>query len=615
MSTATPGTDVVDSQLPTRVDPATGVIEEAAFTSGAERLLTVTHLPQGQLRGALLVCPELGWGFTKNYRREVLLARRLAEAGWAVQRFHPRGVGESGGRFEDTTFDRLVGDAMEAADLLAGRTGQPPTAVLGSRLGAAVGLEVASRLGGVPLVAWDPIGSGRSYVRDLARLRGTWRLAMGDDEPVSAADELDRTGYLDVVGYRVSRRLHDQIAEMSLGELGADHRPPQALLLHIGRRADTPPRDVRAVADELRGSGTEVDVAGVEGRFDWWLRKGFDCEEASPVGRALITRTVSWLAERASTLKLRDDQPVGQPRPPAVDAPAATVRPVFFPAGRETLFGVLAEPDQSRSDIGVIMLSGGDYQLTSGLFGVWSQLADRLAERGLTSLRMSFRGIAESTGTCDDFDLSKPFTDDLVGASEFLVGRGIERVVLVGRCFGGRTAIAADPTGVLGVAMVAVPLRVESLKESVVTRAEHQLPMDAGSIAQRLRRGDVRQLLSDPDRRRRALRRVTSSARFALARLRGPRAVDAALGWVNGGLVDDLEAMTGAGVPVELVHGHQDRGDYAAAQAGRLGALTKDPARSLREVVIDTPNVMFTPDALSEELARFVDECVEAASD
>jgi pimeloyl-ACP methyl ester carboxylesterase len=58
-------------------------------------------------------------------------------------------------------------------------------------------------------------------------------------------------------------------------------------------------------------------------------------------------------------------------------------------------------------------------------------------------MRCDYHGTGESTGSVEQFRLDQPFVEDISVAIDYLRGAGVERVLLAGSCFGGRTALAA----------------------------------------------------------------------------------------------------------------------------------------------------------------------------
>jgi pimeloyl-ACP methyl ester carboxylesterase len=116
--------------------------------------------------------------------------------------------------------------------------------------------------------------------------------------------------------------------------------------------------------------------------------------------------------------------------------------PVFIPMDQERLCGIVCSPRGEARDLGVVLLTGGNYTRTHRN-GMWVRAARELAVRGFASIRLDYHGVGESTGEAS-FDLEIPFDDDVIAAGEFLRrAAGVDQLILVATCFGGRTAMAA----------------------------------------------------------------------------------------------------------------------------------------------------------------------------
>ncbi len=95
----------------------------------------------------------------------------------------------------------------------------------------------------------------------------------------------------------------------------------------------------------------------------------------------------------------------------------------------------------------VIMVCGASGGTDGPAEGIYARLADALAEKGITSLRLDYR----DPGVFPECVL------DLLAGASFLRGIGAERVVLVGHSFGGAVAIkAAELAGPSVVAVAAL---------------------------------------------------------------------------------------------------------------------------------------------------------------
>ncbi|MFZ1218817.1 MAG: alpha/beta hydrolase [Chthoniobacterales bacterium] len=151
----------------------------------------------------------------------------------------------------------------------------------------------------------------------------------------------------------------------------------------------------------------------------------------------------------------------------------------FFPAGQDQLFGVLTSPVLHARGIALIMLAGG--ATLSFDVNRWPvRLCRRAAALGLHAFRFDYHGFGESAGNTERFDLAYPFVRDAQAAMDWLEGLGLNRFVLVGSCFGARTALsAAQHRGVVAVALVSPPIRDFEMGERSVIRLTSELSLPA----------------------------------------------------------------------------------------------------------------------------------------
>lgn len=284
-----------------RLDRDSGGREDVAFLdSHGTKILTVTHLPAGTPRGGVLICSPIKSELMKNYRREVLLSRALARCGIAVQRFQYRGTGNSHGDPDALSFETMVEDAQAALARLRECAGMQRTAFVGTRLGGLVAAAAAKGIGGAPLVLWEPVTETAPYFRELfrARMIGELRAGTSTDRPsaVSLADELTKTGYLDVLGYSIDRSLYESVKERSLlGELGNVARP--ILLVQMSRTTRLRGNYARLMA-QLEPAGFTFETETVQEEEAWWFQE----TEAPPemLTRLLVTHTSDWICTNLS---------------------------------------------------------------------------------------------------------------------------------------------------------------------------------------------------------------------------------------------------------------------------------------------------------------------------
>jgi exosortase A-associated hydrolase 1 len=105
--------------------------------------------------------------------------------------------------------------------------------------------------------------------------------------------------------------------------------------------------------------------------------------------------------------------------------------PVRFACAQETLFGILARPEQA-AELGVVIVVGGP-QTRGGSHRQFVLLARRLAAAGYPVLRFDYRGMGDSSGEQRSFEAITP---DIAAAIDCLQTTcpSVKRLVLWGLC-------------------------------------------------------------------------------------------------------------------------------------------------------------------------------------
>lgn len=262
------------------------------FTSGDRPVYAVLHAARRERTGApgIVVCSSIGLEQLTSYRNEVLAARALADRGFPVLRYHPRGHGDSAGDFADVTVTSLVEDARAAGEVLRERTGVSRLAWLGVRFGALAAAGAVATDAATALALWEPVQKPSDYFR--AWLRGILFSSVSHGErPNTTVDELlatvERDGMVDVHGYYFHRALLQSAKDPSLGSL-ADGWAGAALLVQVQQRRTLAPGH-ESFADSLRQRGANVTTAMVAEEPGWHFLHNPAWESA-----ALIRETVEW---------------------------------------------------------------------------------------------------------------------------------------------------------------------------------------------------------------------------------------------------------------------------------------------------------------------------------
>ncbi|MDX6514535.1 MAG: uncharacterized protein QOH73_201 [Gaiellaceae bacterium] len=117
---------------------------------------------------AWLVCHSQGLEQRYIEPLEVEIARTLAARGFRVLRFHCQGYGDSATTDPSTSLASHLRDTTQAVDLLR-ELGGAKLGFVGGRFGGAVAALMAERCAADALVLWDPVVTGKGYLRNLLR--------------------------------------------------------------------------------------------------------------------------------------------------------------------------------------------------------------------------------------------------------------------------------------------------------------------------------------------------------------------------------------------------------------------------------------------------------------
>lgn len=287
----------VQGVVPLRIDRSLAIREEVGFfgPSGSRRFGWRAQ-PLTPPIGALVVCSTIHADAVKQYRREVLFGRALASAGFAVQRFHYRGFGNSDGDGADVTFAGMADDARAAADELCTRSEVSDPLYLGIGWGALVAAE-AIRTEAAALALWQPVLNASAFFTAALRARAIRNLKEGGASRASEADllnELQEKGSLDVVGYSIERELYDTSHDVGL-EQPLLERPRKILLLQIAK-GKTLHAGLKELAGSLTRAGNIVETGWIEAEDrSWFIENEWHVEEDRMSTRSVIDRTTRWM--------------------------------------------------------------------------------------------------------------------------------------------------------------------------------------------------------------------------------------------------------------------------------------------------------------------------------
>lgn len=408
------------------------------------------HTPDdGEVRGAVVLCPPLGLEGVCTDRAFRRLAERFAGAGLAALRFDYDGTGDSSGKQDDpgrvAAWSASVGSAVD----LVKASGAERVVVVGMRVGAtvaacAVAEDAVADGGGVDgIVLWDPCASGRSYLREQQAL-GLFSVGGGAGED----------GSVEVPGIVFGAETVGQLGSLSIAGTEGPIAPRVLVLVRPERAANK--------AMRTRLEMDHVEWGEAEGQADFVDVEPFEVRE--PV--STMDAVVSWVsevigAETSTTFSVparTGEEADGDGRSATVDHDdeGGAVVERIVTVGETGLFGMVTEPTGPQGKT-VILLNAGliDHVGPSRL---WVDFARRWARGGVRVLRFDLSGLGDSPtrpGQVEDQMYPPEAFDDLAEVVTAMAPDGPGSVVLAGLCSGGYHSIEGGiALGVGGVCVI-----------------------------------------------------------------------------------------------------------------------------------------------------------------
>jgi acetyl esterase/lipase len=242
------------------------------FGAVGRRLFAALHLPSGEPELGVIVCPPIHAETARNYRREVLLARNLADRGAAVLRFHYRGAGNSDGHSTELDLETMLDDTRLAVAHIRDMGGVETLAFVGTRLGATAAATAAAENAGSPLALWDPVVEPDRYFRELFRARMMTEIKRGSAKGSSTEqfiDRMDREGSVEVAGYPITRRLFRSARSYPLRDVVVAGLGPVMIIEMNGQERLR--KETVALAADWRDAGVTVETRLVAHTEAWWF--------------------------------------------------------------------------------------------------------------------------------------------------------------------------------------------------------------------------------------------------------------------------------------------------------------------------------------------------------
>jgi pimeloyl-ACP methyl ester carboxylesterase len=257
-------------------------------------------------------------------------------------------------------------------------------------------------------------------------------------------------------------------------------------------------------------------------------------------------------------------------------ATAGREEATFLEAGDETIVAVLNSPTTDARGVGVVFLPGGGAPTTTGRNRFAVRLCRLAAAAGFHAVRIDYHGAGESTGAIHRLRLDQPFVADTEAAISLLEAQGVDRIVLVGSCFGARTAASAAVLhpDVVALALISPPVRdFEMGQHSSVLAAERR------SVWAYLAKGlHPRSLARLTSRQWRSTYRRHAGAKWRqITRKKAdrPNDTDDDGRLVSRRFLQELRDLVDRGAELLLLYGSDEYlyEDFEQARAGRLGRV------------------------------------------
>ena len=247
-----------------------GIYEPAAYRATGKRVAVLCH----------------PWGSEYLYAHRTMrqLAAKLSAAGFHTLRFDFFGTGDSGGDMVDADLSGWATDVELAIEEIKDIVGATQVTLIGLRLGAAVSINVATKLPRQidALVLWDPVVSGEEYLRllgDAARQHAERQQLAA----ASASQSNEKHRSIEILGFPLTQRMKHDIQSIELR--ASLSPPPSRTLLLVTER-------LPSHAGLSSGSSSETLEVEFMSAVRPWVE---DPTHIGMVPFGVIQRIVNWL--------------------------------------------------------------------------------------------------------------------------------------------------------------------------------------------------------------------------------------------------------------------------------------------------------------------------------
>lgn len=379
-----------------------------------------------------VVCAPMGFEYTHSHRSMRHLCDQLARAGISALRFDYHGTGDSaGGEIEADRLTRWQQDVASAAACAQALSGHQRCCLIGVRIGASLAAMTSPLLEPDLLVLWNPVISGRQYIRELkAAATATNDNADTDDDTI-----LESGGFLITADTEAEVRALTLLDKPVAAKRGA---------LVVARDDLSPNTDMQ---NALSARGIATDQLVLPGYADMMARL-----ELNVVPHQAIAGIVSWVKDHSDACEpAASTNPTAAPAShmliPSPDGASALTETVCHFGTDQHLFGILTfAGEQPQGKPTVLLLNSGSVHHV-GPGRLYVTLARHLAQHGFNCFRIDIENIGDSVVRQGEKE-NHPYPDNAVGdtaaALQYLKSTWkLTSFALTGLCSGAYTAFHA----------------------------------------------------------------------------------------------------------------------------------------------------------------------------
>lgn len=393
------------------------------------------HIPTGaRARGGIIICPPLAKEHIATYRGIRQLAEQLADAGFMVLRFEYLGQGDSSGDQNDPAAVHRWIDSVAHAVEYVRESGATEVGLIGLRAGSLIAANAMQRLGSLrAFVLWDPVPTGRAYVREQTSF---YQMSLGED----ASDE----STVSFIGGTFAASAIAQLGKLKIDPT-AFEEPCAALL--VQRREQAGSERLNKLAEALNADVQTVDhqdafvtpssfVMSVPTKairdITDWVSHEFPAESVTVAAR---TRSVAKVSQA----------PDGTPVYESIER-----------RGAGDLFTIVTTPF-SENITGTVVWHSTASEHRVGPSRLWVEQSREFARYGIRSVRFDRRGTGDSGIVADNESTPAIEASARIDALDLVDALAIpsQDRLHIGLCSGAWLgAYAADQRGAAAVVLI-----------------------------------------------------------------------------------------------------------------------------------------------------------------